>query len=102
MLSVEGMNAKDLDALETQIVEQRKQLETTMDVAGLAELINYALGDATPADFDHPEAGEYVTSSDLPKGTIPLKEGARGMYVETERGDRFIVVVEAAPKKEND
>ena len=101
-MDVQDMTAKQLDNLESQIAEQRKQLETTMDVDGLAEFIDYALGDATPADYDHPEAGEFVVCSPLPAGTIPLKEGARGMYLKTERGNRFIVVVEAAPEKEKD
>jgi hypothetical protein len=101
-MDVENMTIKQLDNLEAQITLQREQLSNTMDADGLSELINYVLGDANPADFDHPEAGEFVTSYELPKGTIPLKEGARGMYVKTERGDRFIVIVEAAPEKEKD
>jgi len=101
-MNLENMTAKQLEELEAKIVAQRKQLKNTMDVDGLIQLIDYALGDVTPGDFDHPEAGDFVTSYELPKGTIPIKAGARGMYVKTERGDRFIVVVEAAPEKEKE
>lgn len=93
-VDVEDMNKEELDVLERKVAARREDLTKKMNTKGMSDLIECLLEEATPADYDHPEVGDWVGTSLIPAGLIALKKDAAGFVAKTHRGDTFVVVIE--------
>jgi len=100
-VDVEDMNKEELDELEKKLAARREDLTKKMNTKGMSGLIESLLGDSTPADYDFPEAGNWVGTSLLPPALIALKKSASGFIAKTHRGDTFAIVVEEIVEADN-